>query len=137
MNIVPHINALFAPRPPLEFKQPYSQQVGKKRKLPYEGIAKCLENFETPDEYEENFKKFKPIEQRKERRERIAEERKTLSQDTVKAKAAAWDPSSYSFESDAYKTLFVGRLSFMTDEHKLKREMEQDITCLIFSLSCD
>ncbi len=68
---------------------------------------------------------WKPIEQRKERRLRIAEERKESSAVRVQLAVEQWNPSAYIFDSDAYKTLFVGRLSFLTDEHKLKREMEQ------------
>ena len=48
-----------------------------------------------------------------------------MCDETLAEKAAAWDPSSYSFETDAYKTLFIARLNFMTDEHKIKRDMEQ------------
>ena len=43
----------------------------------------------------------------------------------AEANLLEWNPSGYSFESDAYKSLFVGRLSFLTDEAKLRREMEQ------------
>jgi U1 small nuclear ribonucleoprotein len=37
---------------------------------------------------------------------------------------AVWKPSEYKLESDPLKTLFVYRLSYETDERKLKREFE-------------
>lgn len=120
-----HINALFAPRPAPEHKAPYSMQVGKKRGLPYSGLSAYLSELETPEEYENNFRNFKAIEQRMERRIRISEERKESAKMMVEANTIDWNPSAYTFESDAYKTLFVGRLSYLTDEAKLKREMEQ------------
>lgn len=50
-------------------------QVGKKRGLPYTGLSAFLSTLETSEEYQEINSKFQPIEQRKERRVRIAEER--------------------------------------------------------------
>jgi U1 small nuclear ribonucleoprotein len=126
MNIpIPQINALFAPRPPIEFIPPIDTQLPKKRKHEFTGFAQYTKDFEIGPEYDEIMSKWKPIEQRPERRERIKEERKAMCEETLAEKIAAWDPSTYSFESDAYKTLFIARLSFMTDEHKIKREMEQ------------
>ena len=128
MNIpVPQINALFAPRPPIEYIPPIDVQLKRKKRSldSWHGMAACTEYFETGQEYDEIMKKWKPIEQRPERRERIQRERKEMCDETLAEKAAAWDPSSYSFETDAYKTLFIARLSYMTDEHKVKREMEQ------------
>jgi U1 small nuclear ribonucleoprotein len=127
MNIpVPQINALFAPRPPLEYIPPIDVQLRKKRKQhEITGVSAYLQYLETGQEYDEVMKKWKPIEQRPERRERIRKERKAMCDETLAEKAAAWDPSSYTFDTDAYKTLFIGRLNFMTDEHKIKREMEQ------------
>eukprot|EP00961_Rhodomonas_salina_P263550 3561717-Rhodomonas_salina.1 len=120
-----HINALFNPRPPLEYLPPYHTQVGKKRKTGYTGVGQYTSLFESKEEQDANLAAFKPIEQRKERRERIAAERKDQAEAKLEAAAIEWDPSKYTFEADSYKTAFVGRLSFLTDEHKLKREMEQ------------
>ena len=100
-------------------------QLRKKRKHEMSGVGAFMEYLETGPEYDEIMKKWKPIEQRPERRERIRVERKAMCDETLAEKAAAWDPSGYSFDTDAYKTLFIGRLNFMTDEHKIKREMEQ------------
>ena len=127
MNIpVPQINALFAPRPPIEFIPPIDVQIKKKkRNREMHGIGGFTQYLETGVEYDEIMKSWKPIEQRPERRARIREERKTMCDETLAEKAAAWDPSSYSYETDAYKTLFIARLNFMTDEHKIKRDMEQ------------
>ena len=127
MNIpVPQINALFAPRPPIEYIAPIDMQLKKKKRgREMHGIGGFTQFLETGAEYDEIMKKWKPIEQRPERRARITEERKAMCDETLAEKAAAWDPSGYSFETDAYKTLFIARLNYMTDEHKIKREMEQ------------
>ena len=119
------INALFAPRPPVDYLPPIDMQLPKKRKREMHGIGHFTQHFETGPEYDEIMRTWKPIMQRKERREKIKEERMKLRDETLKDKVASWDPSLYSFESDAYKTLFIGRLNYMTDEHKIKREMEQ------------
>jgi len=136
MNIpVPQINALFAPRQPVEFIPPIDiQRKKKKRKNEMDGIGAFVPHLETGAEYDDVMKKWKEIEQRPERRERIKVERKTMCDETLAEKAAAWDPSSYVMETDAYKTLFIGRLSFMTDEHKIKREMEQVNSCTCVSV---
>lgn len=120
-----HINALFNPRSPLDYVAPYKSQLGYKKQKPYTGLSEFAVQFESKEEDEENFAKFEPIEQRKERRERIQAEREALSSETLELKKSTWNPQEYTFDTDAYKTLFVGRLSFLTDELKLKREMEQ------------
>lgn len=138
MNIpVPQINALFAPRQPVEFIPPIdTQRKKKKSKKDMDGVGDFVQYLETGSEYDEIMKKWKEIEQRPERRERIKVERKTMCDETLAEKAAAWDPSSYVFETDAYKTLFIGRLNFMTDEHKIKREMEQVSFCIYACRVC-
>jgi hypothetical protein len=120
-----HINALFNPRPPLPHVLPYKQQLGVKKALPFTGVGDFIKNFESAEEYEDSFSKFKPIEQRKEKRERLAKEREEMNNEILALKQQTWNPQDYTFDSDAYKTLFVGRLSYLTDELKLKREMEQ------------
>lgn len=125
MGVSSGITSLFTARPPLEYKPPYDTQTFKKRRLGYTGIGQYMECFESAEDYDKHFAEFKPIEQRKERRERVARERKERQEAETEAKQDTWDPSGYTFETDSYKTLFVGRLSFLTDEHKLKREMEQ------------
>jgi hypothetical protein len=121
---------LFKPRDPVEYLKPYPEQIGKKRPLPYTGVAWCVSALESKEEYEEIMQTWKPIEQRKERRIRVASERKESSAVKVQEALERWNPSGYVFDSDAYKTLFVGRLSYLTDEHKLKREMEQVLLVL-------
>jgi U1 small nuclear ribonucleoprotein len=62
----------------------------------------------------------------KERRKRVAEKRKRdhaskLAEEKEKYKPAENEDAT----EDAFKTLFVGRLSYAVDERKLKREMER------------
>jgi hypothetical protein len=132
-----HIKALFNPPPPLPHVPGYKQQLGAKKPLPYTGVSEFLKHFESAEEYEDNFAKFKPIEQRKEKKERLVTEREEMNKEILTLKQQTWNPQDYTFDTDAYKTLFVGRLSFLTDELKLKREMEQvSFGCLVQSLLC-
>lgn len=65
-------------------------------------------------------------ETRQEKRQRIEKVRKLKSEKAVEDGLATWDPSKdSSLESDAFKTLFVGRLSYDVTEKKLRRDFEE------------
>lgn len=59
-----------------------------------------------------------------ERRRRRAAERESAHSAVVEDSAKAWDPASDAKAkgSDPYRTLFVGRLAYETNERKLERE---------------
>ena len=64
-------------------------------------------------------------ETRSERRERIKKLRQEKAEKDRESSKAMWDPAAdENAANDAYKTLFVARLNFLTDERKLKREFE-------------
>ena len=62
----------------------------------------------------------------KERRKRVAEKRKREHTEKLTAEKEEYKPAeNEDATEDAFKTLFVGRLSYSVDERKLKREMER------------
>ncbi|KAF0988473.1 hypothetical protein HZS_4287, partial [Henneguya salminicola] len=115
----PNLLSLFFPREPLPFKVP-----PKKNKCPkaknYTGISAYLDYFDEPKDeppvlYETRF----------ERRERKLRERQEHEEKILEEKKQKWDPKTReNVSTDPYKTLFVGRLSYETQESKLKREFE-------------
>lgn len=61
-----------------------------------------------------------------ERRKRVAEKRKRDNVAALAEKIEKFNPhEDEDATEDAFKTLFVGRLSYSVDERKLKREMER------------
>lgn len=123
--------------PPLKFKL---------RKPPRTGIGHLVENFASPGdpEYEPpppdtcppSPRVFRSLEYAAQARldqhtkiERDAfktQEREKNHEIAIKEAAEAWDPNKDpNIEGDAYKTLFVGRLSYDVTERKLRREFEE------------
>lgn len=113
----PAIMAFFRPPPPLPFKE----QIEKKKMPAYSGIAQWIHRFKDP--VPEPVKKKTPQELREARQKR-ADARMVKRLAIIKAK---WDPNKKDkpdYTVDAYKTLFVGRLSFDLTESDLKSEFE-------------
>lgn len=114
----PSILALFAPRPPLEFKPP----IEKRKMLNYIGIAQFVGQFEDPAD-------TKPQtygETTAERRRRVREQKAQAARAKVESEAERYDPANDpKIKGDPYKTLFVSRLSYETTEAKLKKDFEQ------------
>lgn len=111
------LKLLFEPRPPLEFKAPLI-----KRKLPpYTGICQYISEFETTDPPARVFQET-PIE----RKEKMKVQRHAKAQEVIETQLKDWDPQSGDHKTeDAYKTLFVGRISIEATEKQLVREMER------------
>jgi U1 small nuclear ribonucleoprotein len=111
---------LFAARPPIEYLAPVS-----KRPMPaYTGVAKFMTYFKPPNEDPppEPLKILNRDERRAQRRREKLEKEKERIEREIKD----WDPHSNPKATDeAYKTLFVCRLSYNTTESRLKREFEQ------------
>ena len=113
----PELRAMFAPRPPLEFKAP----VKKRAPLPITGFTDLLDEFERGPVPERVLE-----ETPHQRQARKAKDKKEKHEAVLAERKAAWDPNKEGkFASDAYKTLFVGRLSYDVTEQKLRREFEQ------------
>jgi len=113
----PAIMAFFQPRPPLEYKPP----VEKRKMPPLSGMAQFVERFNDP--VQEPIVRTTPAQAKAKKmlkRQKKATER-------VKRQIAKWDPKQNDAKlmtSDAYKTLFVSRLSFQVSEEDLKDEFE-------------
>ena len=121
-HLPPAMKAMFQPGPPLIFRE----KIVKRRPTPYTGVAQYLELFEAtaPPERETH-------ETPRERRAKVKAEKAAQHAADLKEAVEAWDPQKPPAEvadlttGDAYKTLFVARLSEDTTEAKLKREFEQ------------
>ncbi len=120
-HLPPAMKAMFQPGPPLIFRE----RPVKRKPPPYSGVAKYLGLFEatapparivheTPRDKREKRKKLKQEEHQRE----------------LEAEIKNWDPHKPSSNvvnvttKDAYKTLFVARLSYDTSEETLRREFE-------------
>lgn len=116
-DLPPNLRMMFEPRPPIEFKEP----LVKKQMPAYSGIGQYVSLFEhgPPPERE-------PFQTPAERQASVKERMKKLNDDRNELTVADWDPhSNPKATSNAYNTLFVGRLSYDTSEKKLRRELEQ------------
>jgi|AntAceMinimDraft_5_1070358.scaffolds.fasta_scaffold49698_2 U1 small nuclear ribonucleoprotein len=119
------MKAMFIPDTPLEFKPP----VVKRRMPPYSGIAAFVNEFEDADVHPPLPRPpFEDVTQRKQRLRLEAEQQhKAALADAMAAWSPAQPPKPTNGEvtGDAYKTLFVARVSYDTTTHKLRREFEQ------------
>ena len=108
---------MFEPNPPLEFKPP----VAKRESKPYTGVTNYINLFEkeTPPPRDE----FEPPAERK---KRIKDQLVALNNEKLELMLDQWKPKlNPKATENAYSTLFVGRLSYDTNDKKLKREFEQ------------
>lgn len=111
----PAIMAFFKPPAPLPFKKP----VEPRKMYPYAGVSQFLERFKDP--IPEPVKNPTPQEVRDKRKQvKLARRAKRL-----KIHIDKWDPKQNpNTTKDAYKTLFVGRLSYDLTEDDIKNEFE-------------
>jgi len=118
----PTLLQLFAPRPPLSYAEPLDRDPRARRGPRYSGVASMISNFEDPRIAAE----MPPYETVKERRERIAHERKAKIEAKIAEDLKSWDPSSDpNSTSDPFRTIIVARLSYDISSSRLKREFEQ------------
>jgi len=118
-DLMPHMKLMFEPNPPIEWKP----MIPKKEKInTYNGISQHVNEFD-----KENKETAQVIvEHPKERRLRIREAKNKLNDEKIALLANNWDPhNNEKASSNAYNTLFVGKLSYDTTEKKLKREFEE------------
>lgn len=118
----PQLLALFRPGPPI-VSLPAPEAGKHERKYPQRlmGIAQYLSEFEEPSAAPPPQK----TETLDERRARKAAARLAAAAAKTKEEAEKWAPKENSDAThDAWKTLFIGRVSFETSETKLRREME-------------
>ncbi|KAH7702436.1 CBN-RNP-7 protein [Aphelenchoides avenae] len=114
--------ALFAPRPPIEFKPPPDELIVLKKRVPISGVAQYIKLFEDPKDTPP-----KPhVETKEERKAKRRKEKQELLAYKIEQGIATWNPTENpDATADAYKTLFVGRINYETSESKLRREFER------------
>eukprot|EP00617_Octactis_speculum_P026070 CAMPEP_0185747738 /NCGR_PEP_ID=MMETSP1174-20130828/6376_1 /TAXON_ID=35687 /ORGANISM="Dictyocha speculum, Strain CCMP1381" /LENGTH=354 /DNA_ID=CAMNT_0028423059 /DNA_START=20 /DNA_END=1084 /DNA_ORIENTATION=+ len=120
-HLPPMMKAMFEPRGPIEHKPP----LVKRKMPPYHGMAHLKGLFETVERNEPRGHYETP----KERKARVHESIMNLNKEKLQMAIENYDPHKPDrpelVTSDAYKTLFVARLSFDSTERKLRREFEQ------------
>lgn len=114
-ELPPHLQSLFNPRPPL----PFMKVPVKPKCRSLTGIAEYADLFEEADPPEKivqySEKHLRKIEK---------EERQKKHKEWEEEELKVYNPREYQLESDPFKTLFVCRLNYETNERKLKREFE-------------
>ena len=119
-ELPPHLQSLFNPKPPLPFvKVPL-----KPKCRSYTGLAEYVDLFDQapPQNTEieqQNLEAQKPKHTPMEVEDKYARHRREI-EEALKT----WNPLQYEFDTDPFKTLFVCRLSYETNERKLRREFE-------------
>lgn len=114
----PALLALFAPRPPLEWKPPIEKRPPRK----LDGIATFKDRFVPKSQLQPIVKQ----ETAAERKARLREEKSKIHNQVLRERAALWDPKNNpNATGDAYKTLFVARLSYDIDRNDLRDEFER------------
>jgi len=121
-HLPPAMKAMFQPGPPLVFRE----KALRRPPMPYSGVAAYLGLFEASAPPPRDIQPTP-----RERRAEAAAAAKVAHAAAVAAAAREWDPSAPpppgeegSRTKDAYKTLFVARLAYETDEARLRREFE-------------
>ncbi|KAJ1458326.1 hypothetical protein M885DRAFT_513458 [Pelagophyceae sp. CCMP2097] len=116
------MKAMFQPGPPLPFKD----KITKKKCGTYTGISSWTSLFETGEP------PARILQETPQQRKAIKmKEKAKLHAVELEAAIKGWDPAIPRDEvkdlttGDAFKTLFVARLSYDTTEKKLRREFEQ------------
>eukprot|EP01033_Poteriospumella_lacustris_P004879 gene4879-3493_t len=116
VGLPPNLRMMFDPITPLEFKPPAEKRPG----VLLAGVASLLTNFENTAPPER--KPFiPPVEAKK-----IAQERlQKLHQEKNELLVQDWDPhNNPKATGNAFATVFVSRLSYDTNEKKLRRDFE-------------
>lgn len=117
----PHLLALFAPRDPLPYLPPPRKLAHERNHKQYGLLSEYKNLFEDPKDTPKRPK----VETKLERLERKRREKAELAAYKVEQGIALWDPNENpNATQDAYRTLFVARLSYDTTEAKLRREFE-------------
>ncbi|KAI1719178.1 RNA recognition motif domain-containing protein [Ditylenchus destructor] len=118
----PSLVALFAPRPPIEFKPPPDELLVNRKRVPIQGMAQFVNLFENPSETPPKT----VLMTREERREKMRKEKQELLAYKIEQGIAMWTPAANpKATTDPYKTLFVARINYETSEFKLRREFEK------------
>ena len=124
-GLTPSLLRLFVSRAPVEYHPPPAKA---KKTQPYTGIADYVKLFTDPAEEEDSPPPEPEVkETRAAKKARIAAEKAKENDAKIEEELKGWNPKEDPklADSDPYKTLFVGRLSYDVDEAKLRREFER------------
>jgi len=114
----PAIMALFAPRPPVTFKEP----ITKRKMYPYTGVAGFVQKLKDYN-HPPPEKKETPQEKKKKRKAK----HKERHEKRIKIHTDKFNPNhpdNTEMTKDAFKTLFVARLNYEITAEDLKQEFE-------------
>ena len=122
-GLTPSLLRLFVARPPVEYHPPPAKP---KKTQPYTGIADYVKLFTDPEE-DPPPPPAEPKETKAEKKTRRAAEKAKENDARIEEDITSWNPKEDPklADSDPYKTLFVGRLSYDVDEAALRREFER------------
>eukprot|EP01065_Artemidia_motanka_P007956 TRINITY_DN13980_c0_g1_i1.p1 TRINITY_DN13980_c0_g1~~TRINITY_DN13980_c0_g1_i1.p1 ORF type:complete len:406 (+),score=146.31 TRINITY_DN13980_c0_g1_i1:122-1219(+) len=119
LGLPPAIMALFAPRP----LPPYKKPVERRKMPPLSGVGAYCALFET--EKPADLPPHRAPETKRQRKERVAAERKERNDAHIRTELAKWDPKADpKVKGEPLNTLFVGRMAYTVTEEKLRRELE-------------
>ncbi len=116
-KLPPNLLALFAPRPALRYLQPADHAAEERHTSDITGVGHFLQAFK------ENNDDYTPTESWLQRRDRLKLERKEATQHLLTEGVKEYKPSEDpQIRGDAFKTLFISRLSYDTEVKDLERE---------------
>ncbi|KAF2762695.1 RNA-binding domain-containing protein [Pseudovirgaria hyperparasitica] len=116
-QLPPNLLALFAPRPPLRYAPHMDYAPQDRHSSKVTGVAGYLEALKNYDDG------YKPTESWQQRRDRIKYEKKEKHEKTMAEGKDGYDPANDpNVRGDAFKTLFVGRISYDTEPRDLQKE---------------
>jgi len=114
----PALLQLFTPRAALDFKNPPPRDSRPK----IEGFAEFVKCFTPEDE----LPPVENVETQREKKERLKKKKMEEHKIILEEREKNWDPhKNMNATKDAYKTLFVARLSYEVDEEDLKEEFKR------------
>ncbi|KAK4971852.1 hypothetical protein LTR66_011415, partial [Elasticomyces elasticus] len=116
-KLPPNLLALFAPRPALRYLPPPDHDPEDRRTNKISGIAQYLDAFKS---YDDNYV---PTESWLQKKDRLMLERKEAEEKLLTEDFKDYRPGEdREIRGDAFKTLFVSRLSYDTESKDLERE---------------
>ncbi|KAI9683127.1 MAG: hypothetical protein M1829_005918 [Trizodia sp. TS-e1964] len=117
-KLPPNLLALFAPRPPLRYLPPADHAPNQRQTANISGVAQFLKHFNDPE-----LQNYQPTESWLQRRDRLKLEKQKKHETLLTEGFSAYVPSKDpQIRGDAFKTLFVARLSYEATDSDLERE---------------
>lgn len=116
-KLPPNLLALFAPRPSLRYLAAPDFAPEERITAQVSGVAQYMQAFKEHDV------PYHPTESWLQKRDRLRLEKKQATEKLLTEGAAAFNPAEDPrIRGDAFKTLFISRLSYDTDDKDLEKE---------------